>query len=336
MSDKKRIDVFISSTSYDLPEHRKAVIDALASLNLQPIGMEYWAVKGEDPVILCERNVRQSEAFIGIYAYRYGWCPVNKGGKSITEMEYDWAETVICDGKPIPRFCFIMEVTHPITIGMVETEKNAELEAFKKRVKEGHHVGFFRSADDLKAQVIHALASWSTEKRATAKKMPPSTVDEITKQEHAKVIAYRITRGADLTNILAGSHAHHMGNDDLQNNIEAELVGNFLQNLSDYGDLWDDFGPYERTKTQLELQHEIDELDVNGFLVYGCCRKEKHRFGLGSNSHVVDLQVLYIFALRKSNPRVKRNHKIESAMGFNSQAFSGEFAPFLIYIRMPE
>ena len=44
---KSRIDVFISSTSVDLPEYRKAVSDAILTLELFPSGMENWAVQDE-------------------------------------------------------------------------------------------------------------------------------------------------------------------------------------------------------------------------------------------------------------------------------------------------
>ena len=134
MSSKERLDVFISSTSFDLLEHRKAVVEVLNTLRLQPIGMEYWAVTGANPVDLCKRQVEEAEAFIGIYAHRYGWCPPGYGGKSITEMEYDWAQAVTRDGMSIPRLCFVMDDSHPITAGMVETDK-AALAAFKTRVK---------------------------------------------------------------------------------------------------------------------------------------------------------------------------------------------------------
>jgi len=53
MATKQRIDVFISSTSIDLPEYRKAVQDAILSLGLYPSGMEHWPVAGENPVELC-------------------------------------------------------------------------------------------------------------------------------------------------------------------------------------------------------------------------------------------------------------------------------------------
>jgi uncharacterized protein DUF4062 len=153
---KRRIDVFISSTSYDLPDHRAKVAEILNRLQLQPLGMEYWNVTGEDPVALCKKHVSEAEIFVGIYAYRYGWQPPNYGGKSITEMEYDWAGEVIRDGKPIPRLCFIMHEDHPIKAGMVQADRQNELNAFKARVK-AIHAGFFKSVDDLGMQVIGAL-----------------------------------------------------------------------------------------------------------------------------------------------------------------------------------
>src|SRR5262249_7861071 len=112
MPRKTRLDAVISSTSIDLPDHRAAVIRVLNDLKIQPIGMEHWPVTGENPVDLCKQKVEDSEIFIGIYAHRYGWQPDGHGGKSITELEYDWAESVIRDGEPIPRLCFIMHDDH--------------------------------------------------------------------------------------------------------------------------------------------------------------------------------------------------------------------------------
>jgi hypothetical protein len=60
MMTKQRIDVFISSTSIDLPEHRTAVRDAILSLGLFPSGMEHWPVSGENPVDQCHKMVNVS------------------------------------------------------------------------------------------------------------------------------------------------------------------------------------------------------------------------------------------------------------------------------------
>ncbi|MBX3082108.1 MAG: DUF4062 domain-containing protein [Anaerolineae bacterium] len=340
MSHKERLDVFVSSTSYDLPEHRKAIVDALLSLNLQPRGMEYWAVTGDDPVQLCKRQVSEADAFIGIYAHRYGWCPVDFGGKSITELEYDWAGSVSYNGKSIPRFCFVIDALHPITIDMVEQDKKTELEAFKKRISAEHQIGFFKSVNDLKAQVIHALAEWSNDRRKAEKKAADATkqgqtsgTNKSREPKYFQLKAKKIDTGSALIDIIMGSDAHQTTHDDLQNDAEVELVGGFLQNITDYSDIWNDIDPINRTRAQLELQREIEDLASNGFLVYGCQNREIHRYGIGDNTQTISLNVQYIFVLRQSNPRVLRNSQIEAAMGFESQAFLGAFAPFLIYLK---
>jgi formylglycine-generating enzyme required for sulfatase activity len=167
--DKQRIDVFISSTSIDLPAHRAAVREAILSLGMFPSGMENWPATGENPVALCRQKVEDADIYVGIYAYRYGWRPDGGGGgKSITELEYDWAADVIRDGEPIPRLCFIMRDDFPWPKTAMETEAEAELNAFKARVKGRHIVGFFGTPDDLKAQVTAALAPYTHQLSARA------------------------------------------------------------------------------------------------------------------------------------------------------------------------
>ncbi|MBZ0283667.1 MAG: SUMF1/EgtB/PvdO family nonheme iron enzyme [Anaerolineae bacterium] len=165
MATKQRIDVFISSTSIDLPDYRKAVQDAILSLGLHPSGMEHWPVAGENPVDLCRKMVFDAEIYLGIYAHRYGWRP--DGDTSITEMEYDWAADVRRDGKPIPRLCFIMADSHPWPKDKMELDALDALNDFKKRVKE-NQVGFFTTPDDLKAQVTAALAQYRPNTPLTA------------------------------------------------------------------------------------------------------------------------------------------------------------------------
>lgn len=156
-----RIDVFISSTSIDLPDHRAAVRDAILSLGLFPSGMEHWPVGGENPVDLCRQKVESAEIYLGFYAHRYGWRPPGHDGKSITELEYDWAAEVLRDGKPIPRLCFIMDDEHPWPKKLMETDAEDALNRFKARVRE-HQVGFFTTPDDLKAQVLAALVPYAS------------------------------------------------------------------------------------------------------------------------------------------------------------------------------
>jgi hypothetical protein len=156
----QHLDVFISSTSIDLPDHRRAVVDALISIGLIsiglfPSGMEHWPVEDEHPVDFCRQKIEEAELFVGIYAHRYGWRPGGPGTPSITEMEYDWAGE-----RGMPRFCFIMHPDHPWPLSQMELDAKADLDAFKTRVSERLR-GQFTTPDDLKAQVLAALAPYA-------------------------------------------------------------------------------------------------------------------------------------------------------------------------------
>lgn len=152
-----RTDVFISSTYDDLIEYRAAVTEAILSLGLFPSGMENWPLRDENAIQLCQRKIEEAEVFVGIYAYRYGWTPDGYDGKSITELEYDWATE-----RKIPRLRFIMADTQPWPEKLKEKDAQPALNVFKSRLKQ-EVVGFFTSPDDLKAQVIAALAPYASQ-----------------------------------------------------------------------------------------------------------------------------------------------------------------------------
>jgi tetratricopeptide (TPR) repeat protein len=158
VAKQSRIDVFISSTSIDLPEYRAAVRDAILSLGMFPSGMEHWPVSGENPVDLCRKMVGDAELYVGVFAKRYGWMP--DGFRSITEMEYDWAGDVKRNGSPMPRLCFVMKDDFPFPDSEESDDAKQGLARFKARVKK-EAVGFFTTPTDLKAQVLAALAPFA-------------------------------------------------------------------------------------------------------------------------------------------------------------------------------
>src|ERR1017187_8239759 len=80
----------ISSTSLDLPEHRKAAMDACLRQSFFPLMMEHLPASDDDAIRESLRMVDEANIYLGILAYRYGHVP--KGHDiSITEMEYNHA-----------------------------------------------------------------------------------------------------------------------------------------------------------------------------------------------------------------------------------------------------
>lgn len=147
-----RRTVFISSTSIDLPEHRKKVTAAILELDLFPDGMERWPAADENPLDFCLGKVDQADIFIGIYAHRYGWVPPGQD-RSITELEYDRAVE-----RRIPRYLFLMGQKHAVLAKDVETgDGAAKLKAFKARIQSERVRQTFDNADQLRAEVHRVL-----------------------------------------------------------------------------------------------------------------------------------------------------------------------------------
>jgi len=98
----------ISSTSADLPEHRRHARDACERMSMLPLVMEQMPASPADALALSRAYVDQAEFYMGIFAFRYGFVPEGQK-KSITELEYDRAIK-----RGIPAFIFIAHDKHPV------------------------------------------------------------------------------------------------------------------------------------------------------------------------------------------------------------------------------
>ena len=151
--DKAIKKAMISSTARDLPEHRKQVMDACYRQDCLPLMMEHLPASDAEAISVSIQMVDKADIYIGVFAYRYGYIP--KGHSiSVTEMEYDRAI-----GRKIPRLIFLIDEEHLIKRKDVETGPGEEkLSFFKNKVAQENIVNFFKSPDDLHAEVIHALS----------------------------------------------------------------------------------------------------------------------------------------------------------------------------------
>ena len=83
--------IYLSSTYGDLIGYREAVARALRTLeNVEIRAMEDYVARDERPLEKCLRDVEWCDVYIGIFAHRYGYIPLedNPERKSITELEY--------------------------------------------------------------------------------------------------------------------------------------------------------------------------------------------------------------------------------------------------------
>lgn len=150
--------VFISSTFEDLGEYRKAVHQAIVSLENKPIDMLYWGAEPDTPLKVSLRKVRKSDYFVGIIAYRYGTIP-NGSVISITQMEYEEAVK-----RKKPRFMYLVDPKYEWPDEL--KEHNLKLNAFITTIKNENTPGYFNTPDDLRATVATNLARYIQEERS--------------------------------------------------------------------------------------------------------------------------------------------------------------------------
>lgn len=167
MATTKRIDVMISSTALDLPEHRKQVMDAILRMGMHPIGMEHLSAMNADAIDASLAMVDEAEIYVGIFAHRYGYIPdspKNPKRLSVTEMEYRRAVE-----RDIPRLIFIMADDHPIDAKMLETnpEGAQKLLLLKNELKANYVASFFKSQDNLREQVLTSLSAYRNRELST-------------------------------------------------------------------------------------------------------------------------------------------------------------------------
>jgi tetratricopeptide (TPR) repeat protein len=161
----------ISSTSIDLPEHRKQVIEACQRMDFFPEAMEHLPARDADAIRVSLEMVGKADLYLGIFAWRYGHIPEGQE-VSITELEFNRA--IECS---IPILVFTIHQEHQLTIGMVETSEAAQrkLGDLKERACHGRGRREFRSPADLRAEVLHALADLKqSEQQAPGNKPAPS------------------------------------------------------------------------------------------------------------------------------------------------------------------
>ena len=92
MPQARPVQVFLSSASGELAQHRETAVAACHRIGLVPEYMEDFRPDRQPPLEVCERRVAESDIFVLLLADRYGSRPEGDV-RSYTELEYEFALT---------------------------------------------------------------------------------------------------------------------------------------------------------------------------------------------------------------------------------------------------
>jgi serine/threonine-protein kinase len=145
--------IYISSTYEDLKDEREAAAKAVRRLGHQPVYMEDYVAGPQRPVEKCLQDVRTCDAYVGIFALRYGFIP-DGYDKSITHLEYEAAKK-----NGIPCLLFLLDDNAKWLIKYVSTgEERNKADQLRSELKKERTVSFFKNADELSGLVSVAVS----------------------------------------------------------------------------------------------------------------------------------------------------------------------------------
>ncbi len=144
--------IYISSTTEDLAEYRITVINALQRSGHTPVCMEHHAAGDRAPKDECLKEVSKCKAYVGIFAWRYGFIPP-QSETSITELEY--REAVKCG---IHTLIFLLDEKVDWPEKYREKGLNGErITKLRSELKLSKWIREFHGADNLATEVLAAV-----------------------------------------------------------------------------------------------------------------------------------------------------------------------------------
>ena len=124
----------------------------------------------------------------------------------------------------------------------------------------------------------------------------------------------RLSSGKTLLDTVTGCHAYQYDHDPLNDDQEAAVVGNFLQDLKDTGEIWDDMEPAYRVECSVRLNSELAEVETAGFLVFGAKVSRSYRYSIAGQNQLVPMEVAVVAVIRKDNPSIIRGSLAEDVI----------------------
>jgi len=154
--------IYVSSTFEDLKEFRAEVYRQLRKLRADAAAMEDYVASEKRPLAKCLEDVADSDIYVGIFAWRYGYIPKERGNpesRSITELEYRTAGQHSKE-----RLIFLLREDAPWKPSLMdahagEGDGGKQIERLREELRTSHTVSFFSTPDELAKEVSAAVAN---------------------------------------------------------------------------------------------------------------------------------------------------------------------------------
>jgi Domain of unknown function (DUF4062)/NB-ARC domain len=162
----QRATVFVSATSQDLSNYRRAVTEQLLTAGIFPIVQEYFPPDYRELDRFLHREIEQCDAVICLVGFVFGCAPPNapEPRRSYTQIEYDVARKL-----NIPVFIFFAEPDCPWRQTVVEPEADRELQLAHREAlrNSGYKWEAFHSEAEMRLRVATLVGNDVLQSRST-------------------------------------------------------------------------------------------------------------------------------------------------------------------------
>lgn len=163
-----------------------------------------------------------------------------------------------------------------------------------------HHKMIDDQSETYTAELLRSIKinheKWVEQKLKDEPEVSPVRIKRIKSEIPSQLPA--IHSGKELLNLAMGCHgAYNDYSDDLDHE-ETDLVGGFIQNLSDWADIAGSLEPVERIRAAKQLDEEIKSLNARGFMVFAAIEKQRIEGGINPPSM---FRVLHLTVKRESD-----------------------------------
>jgi hypothetical protein len=162
MTEKRKLQVFVSSTFIDLKEERQAAVQAILTAGHIPAGMELFSAGDQSQMDVIKRWIDESDIFLLILGGRYGSIE-SESQKSYTHLEYEYALekgkalfAVVTDQKALEE----RVKTSELGFRLIEQDNQHKLKEFRNLVS-SKMVRFWSDSKDIKLAILETLSEFS-------------------------------------------------------------------------------------------------------------------------------------------------------------------------------
>jgi hypothetical protein len=160
MAQKRKLQIFVSSTYTDLRTERQAAVEAILTAGHIPAGMELFTAGDESQMSVIQRWIDESDIYLLILGGRYGSLEP-KSEKSYIHLEYEYAVT---KGKPLFAVVitpsYLEEKVKQTGTEVVEIRHAQQLSDFRALVL-SKMVRFWSNPLEIKLAILETLADFS-------------------------------------------------------------------------------------------------------------------------------------------------------------------------------